>query len=165
MLFTGDYEHTIDAKQRLAIPSEIRSRMSPEVHGESLYLVPGANGALWLWPEKTFERMASAMEQSLLPGEEMMEFEELMFPQSRRLEIDKAGRVRIPESMLAEYGLGQTVVILGMKDHLELRDPAQWKTQRQQRLAKQAEIMVRAREALGRNLRGGSKDGPSTGNG
>ena len=161
MLFTGEYEHQIDAKQRMAIPAEVRSRMSSETDGDALYLVPGANGALWLWPEKTFERMASAMEASLLPGEEMMEFEELMFPQSRRLEIDKAGRVRLPEQMLAEFGLGQTVVILGMKDHLELRDPQQWKTLRQQKLAKQAEIMRRARQALaGQNATGGKQDRP-----
>jgi MraZ protein len=161
VLFTGEYEHTIDAKQRLAIPAEVRSRMSPEIHGEAFYVVPGANGALWLWPERSFERMASAMEQSLLPGEEMMEFEELMFPQSKRLELDKAGRVRIPEQMLEEFGLGQTIVILGMKDHLELRDPQQWKAQRQQSLAKRKEIMVRARQALNKkDLSGGEKESP-----
>jgi MraZ protein len=161
VLFTGEYEYQIDAKQRMAIPAEIRSRMSPEDEGEALYLVPGANGALWLWPERTFERLASAMEGSLLPGEEMMDLEELLFPQSRRLEIDKAGRVRLPEQMLAEYGLGQTVVILGMKDHLELRDPQQWKALRQQKLAKQAEIMRRARQALaGQNPIGGKQDRP-----
>lgn len=160
MLFTGEYEHTIDAKQRLAIPAEVRGQLNPELHGEAFYIAPGANGSLWLWPERTFERMASVMEQSLLPGEEMMEFEELLFPQSRRLEIDKAGRVRIPEQMLVEYGLGQNVVILGVKDHLELRDPVQWKAQRQQKLAKQAEIMLRARQALAKQLPGGQKDGP-----
>lgn len=158
MLFTGEYEHTIDAKQRLAIPAEIRTRMNPEVHGEAFYLVPGANGSLWLWPERTFERMASAMEHSLLPGDEMMEFEELMFPQSKRLEIDKAGRVRIPDQMLSEFGLGQTITILGMKDHLELRDPKVWSTQRQQSLAKLKEIMTRARQALKRDLNGGEKE-------
>jgi len=160
VLFTGEHEHTIDAKQRLAIPAEVRSRMHPELHGEALYLVPGANGALWLWPERTFERMASAMEQTLLPGEEMMEYEELLFPQSRRLEIDKAGRIRLPEQMLAEFGLGQTVIILGVKDHLELRDPAQWKAQRRQKLAKQADIMLRARAALKKHLPGGKQDSP-----
>lgn len=161
MLFTGEYEHQIDAKQRLAIPSEIRERMSAELHGEALYIVPGANGSLWLWPELTFERMASALEQSLVPGEDMMDFEELLFPQSRRLEIDKAGRVRIPEQMLAEYGLGETVVILGMRDHLELRDPEKWKSQRQQKLAKQADIILRARQALGKqNNAGGKNDRP-----
>ena len=160
MLFTGEYEHTIDAKQRLAIPAEIRSRLNPELHGEDFYIVPGANGALWLWPERTFERMASAMEHSLLPGEEMMEFEELMFPQSKRLEVDKAGRIRIPDQMLEEFGLGQTITILGMKDHLELRDPKQWQAQRQQTLAKRKEIMVRARLALKKDLDGGEKEGP-----
>ena len=150
MLFTGEYEHTIDAKQRLAIPAEVRQRMTLEVHGESFYLVPGANGALWLWPEKTFERMASAMEQSLLPGEEMMDFDELMFPQSRRLEIDKSGRVRLPDQTLSEYGLGQTVMILGMKDHLELRDPAQWQEQRRENLQKRRDIMLRARQVMNR---------------
>ena len=124
MLFTGEYEHTIDAKQRLAIPSELRQRLHPDIHGESFYLAPGANGTLWLWPEKTFERLASALEHTLLPGEEVMELDELIFPQSRRLEIDKNGRVRLPDQMLAEHGLGETVMILGMKDHLELRDPA-----------------------------------------
>ena len=160
MLFTGEYEHQIDAKQRLAIPADIRARMSTELHGEAMYLVPGANGALWLWPELTFERMASAIEQSLLPGDEMMEFEELLFPQSRRLEIDKAGRIRIPEQMLAEYSLGETVIILGVRDHLELRDPKQWKAQREQKIAKQADIMLRARQALNKQSSGGKNDRP-----
>lgn len=148
MLFTGEYEHTIDAKQRMAIPAEFRSRMEPDALGSAFYLSPGPNGALWLWPERTFEQLAGAMSSSLLPAEELMEFEELLYSQSRRLEMDKTGRVRLPEQMLAEAKLGQQVVILGVKDHLELRDPAQWKTQRQQKLAKQSEIMLRARRAM-----------------
>ena len=79
---------------------------------------------------------------------ELMEFEELLFSQAKRLEMDKAGRIRLPESKIAEAGLGQTVMILGVRDHLELRDPEVWKQQRQQKLAKQAEIMLRARNAL-----------------
>ena len=161
MLFTGEYEHTIDAKQRLAIPAEVRARMSPDLHGDAFYLVPGANGTLWLWPERTFERMASAMEESILPQQEMMELEELLFPRARRLEIDKAGRVRLPDQMLSEFGLGENVIILGVKDHLELRDPQQWKAQRQQKLSKQADIMLRARQALKRHPPdGGQKDSP-----
>lgn len=157
MLFTGEYEHTIDAKQRLAIPAEIRDALDPDLHGEALYLVLGANGALWIWPERTFEQMASALEHSLVPAEEMMEFEELLFSQATRLEIDKAGRVHLPERMLQQAGLGNTVTILGVKDHLELRDPEQWKSQRQQKLAKQMEIMMRARQALGESTSGGGK--------
>jgi MraZ protein len=160
-LFTGEYEHTIDAKQRLAIPAEIRSQLDPKLHGEAFYAGPGPNSELWLWPERTFERMATAVEDTLLRGQEMMEFEESVFPRSRRLEIDKAGRVRLPDQMLTEFGLSQTVVILGVKDHLELRDPQRWRARRQQTIAKQPEIMLRAREAMIRHLPGGGqKDRP-----
>ena len=148
MLFTGEYEHAIDAKQRLAIPAEIRAHLDIEIHGEGFYLVPGPNGALWLWPQRTFEQMAGAMDQSLLPGEEMMEFEDLLFSQAARLEIDKSGRVRLPDRLLRLAGIGQSVVILGVKDHLELRDAEEWRARLSEKLSKQGEIMLRARRAL-----------------
>lgn len=148
MLFTGEHEHTIDAKQRMAIPAEFRSRMDPETLGKAFYISPGPNGALWLWPERTFEQLAGAMSSSLLPAEELMEYEQWLYSQSRRLDVDKTGRVRLPERMIAEAGLGQQVVVLGVKDHLELRDPEQWKVQRKQKLANQSEMMLRARRAL-----------------
>ena len=148
MLFTGEYEHTIDAKHRLAIPSEVRSRMDPSEHGEALYIGPGPNGHLWLWPEKTFEKLAASLEQSLLPGEESMEFEEMLFSQAARLEIDKAGRVRLPERSLRWAGLESSVVLLGVRDHLELRDPTDWYARREEKLAKQGQIILRARRAM-----------------
>jgi MraZ protein len=163
MLFTGEYEHTIDAKQRMAIPSEIRAQLAAAAgEGEgsgALYLAPGPNGHPWLWPEQTFVAMAGALEKSLLPPEELMEFEEFLFSQSRRLEIDNAGRVRLPERAIADAGLGQSVVILGVKDHLELRDPAKWSRQRTENMARQAEIMLKARRALDQQRQGGSPGG------
>jgi len=160
VLFTGEFEHTIDTKHRLAIPSEIRSRMDPEVDGEAFYLVPGPEGALWLWPERTFERMAGAMEQSLLPAEEVLEFEELMFPQASRLGLDKAGRVHLPERMIRHAGLGQQVMILGVWDHLEIRDPEKWEEIRKKKLARQGEIMLRARRVMAPRQTGGGTDRP-----
>ena len=148
MLFTGEYEHAVDAKHRLAIPAEIRSRLDGGQDGAALYLAPGPNGHLWLWPEETFQQMAAAMEQSLLPGEPLMEFEVFLFSQASRMELDAAGRVRLPERLYTETGLGQQVIILGVKDHLELRDPAQWAKQRAQSRARQREIMLDARQAM-----------------
>jgi len=148
VLFTGEYEHSIDSKQRLAIPSEIRARMDREKLTPAFYLVHGPNGVLWLWPEATFESMSSALEQTLLPGEDVLEFDELTFPFARRVELDSAGRIRLPEDLLATSGLGTTVMILGVRDHLELRDPQVWDRQRQEKRARQREILLRARQAL-----------------
>jgi MraZ protein len=148
VLLLGEYEFTIDSKQRLAIPAEIRSALKPELHGDGFIVAPGSNGTLWLWPERTFEQMASALGQSLLNDEDMMEFEREMFSQAAKLGIDTAGRVRIPERLLRQYELGNDVVILGVRDHLEIMDPKQWATHRQAQRPRQTEIWRRARQAL-----------------
>ncbi len=148
MLFTGEYEYTIDAKQRLAIPAEIRSRLNPDRDGLAFYVTAGPNDALWLWPERTFERMAGAIEASLLPAQEMMEFDEITFPTARRLELDKTGRVRLPKPMLEAAGIQSKVVILGVRDHLELRDPGQWEQRRLEQQADRPKIFHRARQIL-----------------
>jgi MraZ protein len=120
-----------------------RERLAP-----AFYLVHGPNGFLWLWPEATFESMSSALEQTLLPGEDVLEFDELTFPFARRVEMDSAGRIRLPEDLLAMSGLETTVMILGVRDHLELRDPQEWGRQRLEKRARQREILLRARQAL-----------------
>tara|TARA_B100001121_G_scaffold309554_1_gene336827 strand:- start:10526 stop:10996 length:471 start_codon:yes stop_codon:yes gene_type:complete len=150
VLFTGEYEHSIDAKQRLAIPSDLRGRLDPEIHGSAFYVAPGQQGSLWIWPEKTFEQMAAATEQSLVPNEDLLEYEQLLYSQAARVDLDKTGRIRIPDRMLRMAGLENMVVVLGVKDHLEVHDPAAWATIREARFAAQAEIMLRARRAIQR---------------
>ncbi len=80
MLFTGEFDHTIDAKGRMAIPSEIRSRMTREEDGEAFYLTIGSNRALRLYPEKGFERLAAMIEEGLVTDEAVQEFDQLLFP-------------------------------------------------------------------------------------
>ena len=58
MLLLGEFEHAIDAKNRLAVPADIRDVLNASSRGESLIAAPGSNGSLWLWPETTFENLA-----------------------------------------------------------------------------------------------------------
>ena len=89
-----------------------------------------------------------------------MEFEETFYPDTTHLEIDSAGRVHLPERMLTEAGLGTSVMIIGVKDHLELRDPKEWKASRQVKRTRRPEIMLRARQALKESLHGGEQERP-----
>ncbi len=148
MLFTNAYERAIDAKQRLPIPAEIRAALDPAIHGTGFYLAPGPNGALWLWPQRTFERMAGDIEPSLAPPAEVIDFDEITFPYAPRLEIDTAGRVRIPQEMLEQAGIGAKVLILGMRDHLELWDPQIWHERHRKKSARRGEIIERAGPVL-----------------
>ena len=162
MIFTGEHEHTIDDKQRVAIPSAIRSRLDPTIHGEGFYIVTGSNGVLWLWTARDFERIAAQYEPSLMPSDEDQEFDAVTFPDAELVELDKVGRIRIPERLLKRSGLGSNVLIIGMRDHLELRDPVEWEKGREEREARRREIYTRARQALQRERRDSLDRGEGT---
>ena len=148
MLFLGEYEHTLDQKQRLAIPSELRDVFDPKVHGEAFIAAPGANGSLWLWPEKTFAQLSVDLGGSLLGDPSTQDFERLVFSQSARVPLDSAGRVRIPDRLLARFGLSGSIMILGVRDHLELTEPTAWKREQERLQPETSEIWRRARLAM-----------------
>lgn len=148
MLFLGQYEHALDTKQRLAIPAELREVMEPSTHGVAFIGAPGPNGALWLWPELTFESLGSRLGGTLLSDEDMMAFERFIFSQSARLPIDAAGRVRIPERHLQRHGLSGSVMILGVRDHIELCPPKQWNDERARLEPTSLEVWRKARAAM-----------------
>jgi len=124
MLF-GLHEHSLDSKNRLAIPSAVRDVLRPDVHGERFIAAPGLNGCLWLWPEKTFERWAASQGQTLSNPEEVARFEFLLFSQASSLSLDRVGRVCLPERLVTRYGLSGTLAIAGVRDHLEVRTKAE----------------------------------------
>lgn len=143
MLFTSQHEHTIDAKQRLAIPSEIRSRWRAETEGTAWFAVPWPGGLIRLYPERAFEIRASSGELTLTPDEDEAELQATLFGLSARLEMDSAGRIRFPEEMLSLVGLGTEVVLVGAGDRLEVRDRAEWSRSRADRLGQLPELMAR----------------------
>ena len=159
MLFTGEYEHTIDAKQRLAVPAPIRSRMERDKMTAAFFLVPMPHKqSIWLWPEDTFERLAGALEQSLLPGEEELDFDAITFPFTRHQAVDSAGRVRIPDELLEMVELGNSVMIAGMRDHLELHNLDVYLDARKDKVARYGETMSRLHEAYRKRSRSSGGD-------
>lgn len=158
MLFTGAYDHSIDSKHRLAIPAPVRSQLKSGQPSPALYMHIGQNNCLWLWPESTFEKLAGDVEPSLTPNRRLEEFDEVTFPMTHRAELDSAGRITIPEFMLAEAGLGPKVVILGMRHHLEVRDPAQWNQRVQQQSPRRGEIAEQAEPEINRHRHRRSDD-------
>ena len=147
MLLLGEFEHTIDAKNRLAVPAELREVLDPRRDGASLIAAPGSNGGLWLWPEKTFEALSADLGGSLVGNAEMIDFERAIFSQAARCPLDTAGRVRLPERLLKRYELSGSVMVLGVRDHLELVSPDRWRNA-QDSLPSEEDIWQRARQAL-----------------
>lgn len=159
VFFSGKPELSIDAKQRLAIPAKTRTRLEQARMGNALYIIWGANGVLWLWPERIFEEIAGEIEPTLTPAKEQMEFDELTFPETQRLDIDNAGRIRLPQELLEEAGLGSRVMLVGVRHHLEIWDPEAWRAQHREKAPRRAEIAQQLREAESGRQRDRTRDG------
>jgi MraZ protein len=143
VLFTGHYEHTIDAKHRLAIPADIRSRWNPVTDGAAFFAVPWVGGVIRLYTESDFHQRAGAAPLTLTPDEDEAELQATLFGLSRRIDLDSAGRIRIPEDLLELTGLQSDVVLVGAGDRLEIRDRAAWAASKSDRLNKLPELMRR----------------------
>lgn len=126
MLFTGHAELTIDAKQRLAIPSKYRSQWDNDRDGQAWYCVPWPDGSLRLFTERRFEALAEQGEHSLTPGQDEAALEAQLFGFAERIEMDSAGRITLPKSHLELAGLSSDVVVLGARNRLEVRDRSKW---------------------------------------
>ena len=125
MIFTDAHERTIDDKNRIQIPAEYRKGMDPEVDGEAFYLCLGERqNTLSMYPSKLYEQRAKALMTGRIPGDDALAFEQTYFSVTSRLEVDKQGRVVIPERQLAMVNLGKEITLAGANDRIEL-----WRTE------------------------------------
>ena len=155
MVLTGTYEHTIDAKHRLAIPAEIRAQVRRPAGGKTdgttyLYVTLGEGQALCLYTEEEFQKRSDELDQSDRAPDDVLAYETLFYSLARRVEMDKNGRVRLPEKLLEMAKLDPQVVVLGVKDHLEIRDRAAWAQHVEQTLATMPQILMNPRRAMRR---------------
>ena len=154
MVLTGTYPHSIDAKHRVAIPADIRAQVCGATRrsdGKSYwYVTLGDPQALCLYTDDQFEKRAAELDDSERGPEEILRYESLLFSLSRRVEMDKNGRVRLPESLLKMTGLKTEVVLIGVKDHLEIRDRTAWQEHVQKVLAEQPQLLMNPRRAMRR---------------
>lgn len=148
MLFVGQYEHSIDAKHRLAIPSEVRQRLDPQRDGQALYVAIQQGPTLCLYTEQDFEKRAEQLDHSERSPEEVLLYEQMFFSLAQRLEIDAQGRVRLPEKLLELAGLKRDVVLLGVKDHLEIHDRDAWQQKMERVLHERPDLLMNPRQAM-----------------
>lgn len=143
MLLTGLYRRTIDEKQRIAVPKSLRGKL---LTNELLYLTPGLDGCLAVYPESTFALLANRLAQASPAAKEVRDYSRLFYSQSHCVEPDRQGRFRLPAELATWAGLSGEVIVIGVGDHLELWPPEKWEGYASQRDRTYDEL---AEQALG----------------
>lgn len=142
----GEYELTIDDKNRLLVPSEVRKALDVERDGESLFILVGVNQRPWLYPEKGYEALVSRQASELAPGEDLLAFDQMNFAMTSKVDWDKQGRIVMPDKTLRRTGTNKEVTLIGVRDHLELWNRADWEAHSEQLLSRKVEIAMRAKQ-------------------
>ena len=123
MLLTGTHPRTLDDKKRLALPRRVREQLGEP---QTLFVTPGPDQCLWLYTQDGLERLAERLDRSPATDAEVRVFRRLYFAQTESVDVDRNGRILIPERLVQFAGLRHDVVLIGVRDHLELWDAERW---------------------------------------
>jgi MraZ protein len=143
LVFKGSYDLAMDEKHRVLIPLDIRKRIVPERDGNAFIAIEGIDGRLWLYPETYYDALLSQGVSQAMPGADVLAYHRWNLGASATIELDKQGRLLLPERTLKESGLGKEVTLVGVSDHLELWNRSEWEAERQELRRRKAEIAVK----------------------
>ena len=120
-MLLGEFEHTIDDKNRLTLPAKFRQALSG-----GLVITRGMDGCLYCYPQADWERLVESRLAGLDPfSREGRMMNRFFFAGASQAEPDKQGRVMLPATLAKD--LGREVVVAGVRDHLEIWNREAWR--------------------------------------
>lgn len=124
-MLLGEYEHTLDDKNRLTLPAKFRRAFH-----EGVVLTRGMDGCLYVYTPADWRQFVESRLASLDPlSKETRQMSRFLFSGASETELDRQGRIMIPPALLAHAKLAREVVVAGVRDHVEIWDRAAWREQ------------------------------------
>jgi MraZ protein len=124
LIFRGTFEHALDAKHRLTVPSKFRAALAGGVVlAASHEVVPGSPRCVSIWTPEDYEQFTAQTLRELNPlSPKARELKRFFFNSSFDTELDSANRVMIPPPLMRYAGLDRDVVVTGSGECLEVWD-------------------------------------------
>ena len=126
-MFYGEYEHQLDNKSRVIIPSKFRE-MFKERYVERFYLTRGLDQCLFVFTEETWKSVERKFREMPFTKAESRKFNRLFFAGAGEVVCDKQGRILIPDYLKSYSEIKSEVVIVGVSDRIEIWAKEKWGT-------------------------------------
>jgi len=120
-MFIGEFRHNLDNKGRVAIPAKFRQKLS-----NGAVITRGLDGCLTLYPQKEWLVLAEKLSTLPIVKANSRAFNRFMLSGAMDVNVDKQGRVVIPEYLRQYADLKKQTVIVGLFDKLEVWSEDQW---------------------------------------
>ncbi len=120
-MFIGEYQHNVDPKKRLALPSKFRKEL-----GAQVVVTRGLDKCLFVYPLKTWKTLAEKLGNLPMGESSTRSFVRLMLAGAVDSEVDSQGRILLPEYLKEYAGLTKSVTVAGLFNRLEIWDESKW---------------------------------------
>jgi MraZ protein len=120
-VFLGRFENKLDDKGRLAMPAKFRARLA-----EGFVVTRGFEGCLTVYPMPEWQRLAEALGRFPVTDQKARALRRVLFAQAADMELDRQGRMLIPEYLREAAGLQNGVIVAGMDGYIEIWDKDRW---------------------------------------
>ena len=123
-MFLGQYRHTIDAKGRLIVPARFRERLT-----EGAFLTQGFDRNLMVMTVDYFTRVYERINAMNLADPTARLLRRLILGNAYQVDVDKAGRILLPQTLREALALQDEAVVVGQGDYFEIWQPSLWDAQ------------------------------------
>lgn len=129
-VFLSTYEKQLDGKRRLLIPQEFRTADNGAEHG--VFCFPSIEApCLEAGGDRLFAEYQALIDGLPFGDEYRSALEATVYAGQKPLAYDAGGRITLPETLCAEMGLGQDVVIAGLGSRFQIWDRQAWLAHRE----------------------------------
>ncbi|NLZ93445.1 MAG: division/cell wall cluster transcriptional repressor MraZ [Firmicutes bacterium] len=120
-MFMGEYQHTIDSKGRLIMPAKFREEL-----GDSFVLTRGLDNCLFVYPLPEWTALEQKLKALPFTRSDARAFTRFFFSGAAECELDKQGRVLIPNNLREHAKLQKDVVVIGVSSRVEIWSAEVW---------------------------------------
>ena len=117
----GEYNHTIDPKGRVIVPVKFREKL-----GDSFVVTKGLDNCLQVMDEKEWNKFSESFISAPYVDPDARKFTRFMFAGATDVEVDKQGRILIPQNLREYAGLTKDVVLVGIYNKVEIWSKERW---------------------------------------
>jgi len=120
-VFAGQFERTVDAKNRIQLPFQLRGAVDPEREGSGFYITLGEQRrTLSIYTERGFEALAEGIETEFMASTDSLRFELQFYALAAHVDVDKQGRIVLPDRLRRKAKLGEEVYLVGQKHRIDV---------------------------------------------
>lgn len=123
-MFRGQYEHTLDPKGRVSVPSKFREVLSAK--GDGRLIITYLDSCLMAYPFDEWRDLEEKLLSYSFVSDEQTAVVRHLVSNAVDCDVDKQGRVLIPPLLREKAGLATDVVLAGVLKKFEIWDRARW---------------------------------------